>query len=224
MFFAATLAKPTGEQNPLDAIWTAIFGLQDQTDDQQTQIDDMGTQIDNAGTQIDDLNTQIDDLGTQIDARVPKTNNVTISPIAFGVHASTYGSPTIQSGSSAVILYADVKLPQGATITRLKVAASDTLPGDDWPNFMSVQLWRQSLKGGMSGGNDITSVSTTDSVIGGSILYNYYSAETTSLAKYIGVDHVNNNEALYMLKLTMYPESAPGFTEFYGAFVEYTYP
>jgi hypothetical protein len=165
---------------------------------------------------ITTLQTQLASLQSIINTRVPQTGKLSFSPVDFGVTGNT-----IDSTSSSHYYFAEVHLPQGATITNIAFLVNDQVAS----NGANMELKIGSF-GDLSGDASpvMSRVAYTHSLGTTSGYYEYLSVPSFADPYWIPeYTHVDNDNSWYYLVLWMPPVSGEVCT-FYGGFIEYTLP
>ncbi len=162
------------------------------------------------------LQTQVTSLLNIINTRMPQTGKLSFSPVDFGVMSNT-----IDSTSGSHYYYAEVHLPQGATITDLTFLINDQVAA----NGANMELKIGSF-GDLSGSSTpvVSRVAYTHS-LGTTVGYYEHLSVSAFTDPYWVPEYtlVDNDNSWYYLVLWMPPVSGETCT-FYGGFIEYTLP
>jgi uncharacterized protein YjbI with pentapeptide repeats len=195
-FTGALYGKPN-ERNPIEAIWNAVFGLEDE---------------------VEELQAQVNTLQSQLDSLAPGKGFVSISPADFGTqYISCPYEIYIGSGPEYQILYAPLHLPQGVNLTRVGLYVYDGSPTHSCTLRIYKTTPLNQITWGLFYPNSFASVSSTDT----SPEETYSLSTSIAEPTYYGYEIIDNTDGSYFLTLSI-PHDQP--LNFFSAFIEYEYP
>ena len=151
---SVTLVTAAPRGSPLEELWNAIFSMQD---DMDQVINSVYEDVDNLQTQIDEIELLPGPQGEQGEPGLGFSQTGTISVSAAQFTAEMPSEDTINAGVSLAYVgssgrakfYAGVQLPDGATVTQVRVKWIDSGPDgidlvlfcqqfDGWAQYMCL--------------------------------------------------------------------------------------